>query len=138
MLLNFLCLKQKIKLRHHKLSRFQRLFILVMTLYLTIYFTSSYVEQKRKNQELYDSVKYDSEEPDILNGQAYNIFFIETDPGREYFTWKDLSAIESAAFNNPNARVYVYSLTAKFNQVDLRTTYQNIKLTKLKKINLVK
>ena len=35
MLLNFLCLKHKIKLTHHKLSRFQRLFVLVMTLYLT-------------------------------------------------------------------------------------------------------
>lgn len=120
-----------LKIRFHRLSRFHRFSALILAIILTVYSTENYIEHKKRNQQLYDSLKYDIDEPDISTHHVYNIFFIETNPDRDYLTWKDICAIESAAFNNPSARVYVYSLAAKFNQIDLRKNYQNIKLVKL-------
>ena len=60
----------------------------------------------------------------------YNIFFFETNSQNKYFYLRQLCAIESAAKNNPNARIYVYSLTAQMNQIFL-DKYPNVLPKKL-------
>ena len=66
----------------------------------------------------------------ITQDKRYNIFFFETNLQNKYFYLRQLCAIESAAKNNPNARIYVYSLTAKMNQFFL-DKYPNIISKKL-------
>ena len=61
----------------------------------------------------------------ITQDKRYNIFFFETNLLNKYFYLRQLCAIESAAKNNPNARIYVYSLTAQMNQFFL-DKYPNI------------
>jgi lactosylceramide 4-alpha-galactosyltransferase len=60
----------------------------------------------------------------------YNIIFIETNKNREYFTERELCAVESAALNNPNGEIIVYSVKAKLNQL-LLNLFSNVKLYKL-------
>lgn len=60
------------------------------------------------------------------NQNKYNIFFIETNTQRNEFDPRQLCAIESAAYNNPKAIVYVYSIRAKINE-SLLQAYSNIK-----------
>lgn len=62
--------------------------------------------------------------------KSYNIFFIETNTHREDFDPRQMCAVESAAYNNPLARVNVYTVRAKLNETLLKS-YANIKLIKL-------
>ncbi len=59
----------------------------------------------------------------------YNVFFIETNKTRKEFNMKQFCAIESAAFNNPNANIYLYSMNAS--NIELLSSYPNIKYVKL-------
>ena len=67
------------------------------------------------------------------NLKKYNIFFLETNKERQFLNIRAQCAIESAALNNPNANVYLYSLKAKFDQntTNLTKNYANIKLIDL-------
>lgn len=58
--------------------------------------------------------------------KEFNIFFVETNPNRSKFTLREICAIESAALNHPEAKVYVYSLNALLDR-NLISTYKNIK-----------
>ena len=49
-----------------------------------------------------------------LAAKEYNIFFVETNEERTVFSAKQMCAIESAARNNPRARVNVLSIRATF------------------------
>ena len=42
--------------------------------------------------------------------KKYNIFFLESNQEKQFVNIRAQCAIESAALNNPNANVYVYSL----------------------------
>jgi len=64
------------------------------------------------------------------NDHKYNIFFAETNSKREYFSPRQICAIESAALNNPLAIINVYSINAKLNKKWLEK-YSNIKIIKL-------
>ena len=55
--------------------------------------------------------------------KKYNIFFFETNKERQFLNMRAQCAIESAALNNPNANVYVYSLKAKFDQNTTNLTF---------------
>ena len=59
-----------------------------------------------------------------------NMFFIETNLKRDFFSQRQLCAVESAALHNPNAIVKVYSINAKINEKIL-DKYSNIQLFKL-------
>ena len=74
-------------------------------------------ENKTKNQKL-DSIK---------KVKDYNIIFFETKSQRESFNYRQLCSIESAAKNNPNAKILVFSLSAKIIKKILKT-YPNINL----------
>ena len=60
----------------------------------------------------------------------YNMFFIETKIVNKYLTERQLCSIESAAKNNPNAIVNLFSINAKIHPVFLKK-YPNIKIHKL-------
>ena len=62
--------------------------------------------------------------------KSYNIFFTETNSKRNYFSPRQICAIESAALNNPSAKINVYADSAKLHQKWL-DKYQNIKIIKL-------
>lgn len=55
-----------------------------------------------------------------------NIFFVETNYSREFLSTKQMCAIESAAFNNPDSNVYIYSFKAKISE-KLVKIYKNLK-----------
>jgi hypothetical protein len=70
---------------------------------------------------------------------AFNIFFVETSDTQQTFPTKELCSIESAALNNPNANVYVFSLKAIVdldNSLMLNSKYSNIKWLKLDPLDL--
>ena len=58
--------------------------------------------------------------------KSYNIFFTETNSKRNYFSPRQICAIESAALNNPSAKINVYADSAKLHRKWL-DKYQNIK-----------
>jgi hypothetical protein len=62
----------------------------------------------------------------IRNDSSFNIFLIESNNETLWFTEKQLCAIESAAHNNVNARVYILALVANFNNTDLFERYKNL------------
>jgi lactosylceramide 4-alpha-galactosyltransferase len=64
------------------------------------------------------------------NIKGYNIFFVETNFKSNYFNKRELCGIESAALNNPNGIINVYTINAKIDS-KLLQTYSNIKLIKL-------
>jgi lactosylceramide 4-alpha-galactosyltransferase len=64
------------------------------------------------------------------NIKRYNIFFVETNFKLNYFNKRELCGIESAALNNPNGIINVYTINAKIDSKLLKT-YSNIKLIKL-------
>ena len=66
----------------------------------------------------------------LYNDLQYNMFFFETKVGKKYLTERQLCSIESAAKNNPNAIVNLYSIDAKIHPVFLKK-YPNIKVHKL-------
>ncbi|CAF0827672.1 unnamed protein product [Brachionus calyciflorus] len=57
---------------------------------------------------------------------SLNIFFVETNLQHEYFTSKQVCAIESAAFHNPNSKIFVYSIKADFQNKNLLKSFKNI------------
>ena len=65
-----------------------------------------------------------------LQPKYYNIYFFETNSNRIHFTLRQLCAIESAAKNNPNAKIRIYSVSAKLNQMFLEK-YPNIEFNQL-------
>ena len=69
----------------------------------------------------------------LNNKKQYNIFFIETNISRNDLSMKEFCAIESAALNNPNSRVLLYSLKASLRNenIDLLNAYDNIVYVKL-------
>ncbi len=67
---------------------------------------------------------------DVQVVKTYNIFFAETNSKRDYFSPRQICAIESAALNNPLAKINVYAESAKLHQKWL-DKYQNIKVIKL-------
>lgn len=75
---------------------------------------------KQNNFRPLDKIKNSS-----LNGQ-FNIFFVETSMENEYFSPKQLCAIESAAFHNPNSNVIVYSLKAEVKDANFLSKYKNL------------
>jgi hypothetical protein len=62
------------------------------------------------------------------NDRLLNIFFIESNPNREYFDYRQLCSIESAAKHNPHIQIYVKSVKAKFENEHIMKKYANIKL----------
>ena len=70
--------------------------------------------------------------PFVEQKQKYNIFFIESNIKRNEFSTKQMCAIESAARNNPNSFVQVYTLNARLNKNAsfLVTNYSNIEIIK--------
>ncbi|CAF0862842.1 unnamed protein product [Brachionus calyciflorus] len=66
-------------------------------------------------------------EPSESNALNYNIFFTETNTSRELLSLKQMCSIESAALNNPNANVFLYSLRANI-YPELLDKYKNIRL----------
>jgi hypothetical protein len=74
-----------------------------------------------------------------LENPQYNIFFIETNSSRPFFTIKELCAIESAAFRNPRAIVYVFSSEAQLDESSklmLSKHYSNIRMLKLEPLSV--
>jgi hypothetical protein len=67
---------------------------------------------------------------------AYNIFFLETSDTRQFFSARQLCAIESAAFNNQNSVVHVLSLKAQLDpdSLQLFSKYLNINWLKLDQV----
>jgi Ca2+/Na+ antiporter len=59
-----------------------------------------------------------------------NVIFIETNRERKVFDMRQLCAIESAAFNNPDGNILVYALNASID-TGLLELYKNIKYKKL-------
>jgi len=110
-----------------KIRRQTKITALLLVIIIAFYFTLSYVQIEKK-QEIDYNFEYGTEEPNISSQKRYNIFFIESDSNRNHFTWKDICSIESAAFHNPNAMIYVYSLSAKFDKFDLTNRYSNINI----------
>ena len=66
----------------------------------------------------------------LVTDIQYNMFFFETKIDNKYLTERQLCSIESAAKNNPNAIVNLYSINAKIHPVFLKK-YPNIKIHKL-------
>ncbi len=62
--------------------------------------------------------------------QILNVLFIETKRDRKTFSMRQLCAVESAAFNNPNGNILVYSLNASIDN-ELLQMYKNIKFIRL-------
>ena len=62
--------------------------------------------------------------------KSYSMFFVETNSAKIEFTTKQICALESAARNNPNATVHVYSIRPVFNAkiLPVLSTYSNLKL----------
>ena len=80
-------------------------------------------------EEYYPRPSANANNPQENKINKYNIFFLETNKKRQFLDIRAQCAIESAAFNNPNANVYLYSLKAKFDQNTILTKiYSNIKL----------
>jgi hypothetical protein len=68
------------------------------------------------------------------NKKKYSIFFLETQYAKAEFTTKQMCAIESAARNNPNSFVQIYSFRSVFNtnnNVSLFNTYPNLRIRRL-------
>ena len=63
---------------------------------------------------------------------SYQIFFVESKQERIHFAYKQICAFESAAKNNPNAIVNIYTLNAKLpnNLTHVLEKYQNLKIIK--------
>ena len=64
------------------------------------------------------------------NESEYNIIFLETNSMRDYLNKRQLCAVESAALNNPAAKIIVYSVKAEINK-QLLDIYSNIRLLKI-------
>ena len=64
------------------------------------------------------------------NESEYNIIFLETNSMRDYLNKRQLCAVESAALNNPAAKIIVYSIKAEINK-QLLNFYSNIRLLKI-------
>lgn len=68
--------------------------------------------------------------------ESFNVFFVETNHEKTKFSTKQLCALESAAKNNPNAKVYVASIMSKINSSDLLLKYSNLYWLQFKPIDL--
>jgi len=73
-----------------------------------------------------------------ISNFTYDIFFVESNADRPFLSSKQLCAIESAAINNPRAKVYVVSIRAEFNQTHILKEYTNIFLVKMQPYDLFK
>lgn len=72
---------------------------------------------------------------EFRNAPTYNVFFIKISyPTRGSFNTKELCAIESAAFNNPNAIVYVYTIDSQvpYTYRKMLNEYVNLRFVELK------
>jgi hypothetical protein len=76
------------------------------------------------------------QEHDAQN-HSTSIYFLETNPYRDQFDLRQICAIESAAYTNPDSNVYVFSLNAKL-QMELLYPYKNIKYVKINIEEIVK
>ena len=103
----------------------QVLALFFFLLFLSIVF--NLVIKLKKNNSLFVNSFF--KQNSSLTKLYYNIIFIETNKNREYFTERELCAVESAALNNPHAEIVVYSDKAKISQL-LLDIYSNIKLYK--------
>lgn len=74
-------------------------------------------------REMYDSKLEEN------NTVKLNIIFVETNLKRANFSFRDNCAIESAAYNNPNENVMIFSLHSNIDE-RLLNEYKNIKLYK--------
>ena len=66
----------------------------------------------------------------LYSESKYNMFFFETKMDKKYLTERQLCSIESAAKNNPNAVINLYSSDAQIHPSFLKQ-YPNIKVHKL-------
>ena len=82
------------------------------------------------SESQFDKLKVDLINKIIYSPQKYNIFFVESNIKRGQFSTKQMCAIESAARNNPNSYVQVYTLKARLTQNTsfLVTKYSNIQI----------
>ena len=111
----------------------QILALFFFLLFLSIVF--NLVIKLKKNNSLFVNSFF--KQNSSLTKLYYNIIFIETNKNREYFTERELCAVESAALNNPHAEIVVYSDKAKISQL-LLDIYSNIKLYKLEFKEIIK
>lgn len=78
-----------------------------------------------KRTNFYQMLKYKQKSNFNYQGNNFNIFFTETNPNRTELNLKQMCAIESAALNNPDANVYLYSVNATIDN-HLLERYGNI------------
>lgn len=96
------------------------------------------IRTEDQDEPLFPSARFDSESHakhyhDLIslrvkqNVNKYNIFFVETNLDRAYFSPRQLCAIESAALHNPNANIFILSIRAMINDTSiLFRTYSNV------------
>ncbi len=131
-----------------KIKRLSISFIVfLLVLFIISYFGSIGKKQNEKNTTILyysDSIPINVDKLYRNNYQKvegsksyYNIFFAETSSTRKYFNMRQMCAIESAALNNPNAKVIVYSKHAKMRSVWLEQ-YPNIFVLKLNYNDIIK
>lgn len=66
-----------------------------------------------------------------INKKTKNVFFIETNYMRNFLSFKEECAIESAAKHNPNSTIYVITVNARPNHNIFPIFYNNIKYLKV-------
>lgn len=96
------------------------LYILIFLLGLLIlieYFNMDLVIKEKLNRSI------------LPANRDLNIIFIETNQTKKWIDLMQMCAIESAALNNPQSNVYLYSLNAELDR-DLARKYDNIIFSK--------
>ena len=84
-----------------------------------IYVYKNAISNEEKTFELESSVN--------LDPSKLNMFYLETDSKKEFISLRQMCSLESAAYRNPDANIYLYSLKAKIDP-DFLKKFKNIRL----------